>query len=240
MCVAPGEFFDASVSSEPEPDVAFIDIDAAIDGYVPDAFVDTTLMAHWKFDDAPADGALDSSGRGHTGTCTGTGCPLLVAGHIGNAYKFDAVDDVLIVLDSLDFRGNFTIAMWANLAAVTAQVSGMAKPGPPGNTWQLELHVSTYSHSGGSFHYLDGGPTIAANTWYHVAGTWDGTTKRLYLNGVMVASVASTTTYNTQNISLGGDDNGAGPTLLWNGMLDDLRIYNRVLNVTEIAALASQ
>ena len=96
-CVLPGELLDAPVIDvDAEPDALFLQIDAAVDAYVPDAFVDTTLIAHWKFDDSPANGALDSTGRNHDGTCAGTACPTLAAGHIGNSYQFDAVDDVLV------------------------------------------------------------------------------------------------------------------------------------------------
>ena len=74
--------------------------------------------------------------------------------------------------------------------------------------------------------------------WAHLAGTWDGTTKRIYVNGVMVASTASQISYDTHNIYLGADENNGTLALPFDGELDDLRVYNRVLSASEIAALA--
>jgi len=48
---------------------------------------DSSLVAHWRFDDQPEDGALDSSGRSHHATCSS--CPVLVPGKIGGGYRFD-------------------------------------------------------------------------------------------------------------------------------------------------------
>src|SRR6185295_10713290 len=52
-------------------DAATVDarIDARLPDAAPDAFVDLGLVAYWKLDDPPADGALDSTGRGHDATC---------------------------------------------------------------------------------------------------------------------------------------------------------------------------
>jgi len=83
------------------------------------------------------------------------------------------------------------------------------------------------------------GPTVlAANTWAHVAVTYDNLTLRLYVNGVQVATRSQTgaTTASTGALRLGG-------TALWgqylNGTLDDVRIYNRALRVAEIMVTIS-
>jgi hypothetical protein len=66
-----------------------------------------------------------------------------------------------------------------------------------------------------------------------VAGTYDGTTVRLYLNGVQAASVAISGAIATSTgvLRMGGNS-------LWGeffqGRLDEIRIYNRALNATEI------
>ena len=232
---------DATVdASEPTPDP-----DAPFDAPRPpdatvDAFVDPSLVAHWTFDDPPADGAIDATGRGHDATCTS--CPVHVPGLLGMGYRFDAVDDVLYVADSLDFRGDMTVALWARADETNFQISAATKlsGNGTGNTWQLELMpTDRWSFSGGTVHYLEGGPVTVAQTWHHIAGTWDGTTKRLYVDGVLAASVASTFAYDTSQLVLGADLNPAGLDLFWDGVLDDIRVYDRPLTEDEIAVLAT-
>ncbi|HEX5058872.1 MAG TPA: LamG domain-containing protein [Kofleriaceae bacterium] len=245
VCVVPGTVVDhdAAVMIDAPGNVIMIDAPPPpppIDAPPPDP----TLIAHWKFDDNPANGtALDSTGNGHNGTCAGAQCPTLVTtGVDGGAYRFDpAVPQYLVVPDSTAFRGVFTIAMWMYTDNTTKQIAAMSKPvgTGTGNSWQLEdLTDDTVSFSGGSVHSLVSPAAVPQMTWAHIAGTWDGTTKRLYINGVMVASTASQITYDTHNIYLGADENNGTLALPFDGELDDLRVYNRVLSTSEIAALA--
>jgi len=238
-CVAPGTLpIDAPRDVAPA-DVP-LDVAAAPHDAPPDAFVDVTLIAHWDFDDSPTDGALDSTGHGHTGACEAA-CPTLVAGKLGMAYHFDAARaEALTVPDSSTFRGNVTISAW--IYAETTGTGGaiLSKPVSTGtdNSWQLEqLDTGQVSFSGGTVHYLDSPAVVTANAWHHVAGTWDGTTKKLYVDGTMVASVAATLSYDTHVIYLGADNNNGTTVLYWTGSIDDVRVYNRVLTDTEIAAL---
>ncbi len=199
------------------------------------------LVAYWKFDDDPTNGALDSSGHGHTGTCVTT-CPTVVAGKVGMAYQFDATQsEALVVPDSMDFRGNVTIAAWFMANDSTADLSMLAKPFSTAsdNSWQLEFRSTGFvSFSGGSVHYLDSAQTITRAVWHHAAGTWDGTTKRLYIDGVEVSNVAATLSYDTHDVYLGADNNAGSTALFFSGTLDELRVYSRALSASEVAALA--
>ncbi|HWU88932.1 MAG TPA: LamG-like jellyroll fold domain-containing protein [Kofleriaceae bacterium] len=201
---------------------------------------DPSLVAHWRFDDPPADGALDSSGHGHHATCTA--CPSLVTGKVGGGYRFRPRNgELLVVPDHDDFRGVFTIAAWVFAAPTSNQISILAKPfgGGSGNSWQLEVldndHVSL---SGGEPHMLDSQRTISAQAWHHVAGTWDGTKKRLYIDGGRVAEADAYVAYDGHDVFLGGDENSGQQVLNWDGVLDELRVYRRVLSDAELAALA--
>jgi hypothetical protein len=75
-------------------------------------------------------------------------------------------------------------------------------------------------------------------TWVHIAGTWDGTTKRLYIDGVLARSGTSQISYDTHDLYLGADENNGSLALPFDGVLDDLRVYSRALSLQEIAALA--
>jgi hypothetical protein len=87
---------------------------------------------------------------------------------------------------------------------------------------------------GGTFgSTLFGTSALALNTWTHLAGTYDGTTLRLYINGVQVSSQAQTGAIgtSTQALTIGGDTI-AGQ--FWSGLIDEVRIYNRALTQAEI------
>lgn len=245
-CVPPGTAILGDAALDPDTgkdwrDAAILDAPMVtpIDAPPPDP----TLIAHWKLDDDPTDGSvLDSTGNGHDGLCGGVTCPALVTGIKGGAYRFDpAHPDVIVVPDSTAFRGVFTIAAWMYTDNTTKQIAVMSKPvgSGTGNSWQLEnLADDRVSFSGGSVHSLNSPASVPPMTWTHLAGTWDGTTKRLYIGGVLVASTASQISYDGHDILLGADLNSGSLALPFDGMLDDIRVYNRVLSQQEIAALA--
>jgi hypothetical protein len=78
--------------------------------------------------------------------------------------------------------------------------------------------------------------SLSPNTWYHVAGTFDGTTMRLYINGVLNNSMAMPgSVLGSGAFSIGRDyDN----TRILNGVVDEVRVWTRTLTAAEIAANA--
>jgi len=74
---------------------------------------------------------------------------------------------------------------------------------------------------------------LPLNTWSHLAATYDGATRRLFVNGVQVASLTQTGPIqtSTQALTIGGD---ALYGQYWAGLIDEARIYNRALSASEI------
>ena len=74
---------------------------------------------------------------------------------------------------------------------------------------------------------------LPVNQWTHVAGTYDGTTLRLYVNGTQVSSQAKTGALQVNGLPLriGGNTYGSE---FFRGLIDNLRIYNRALSAAEI------
>ena len=92
------------------------------------------------------------------------------------------------------------------------------------------------------FAFLDAAtPTPVAATWFHVAITWDGTTKQLWVGGESVATASvSGLQFDSNPVTFGADiDNGVQDVPM-TGILDDVRIYSRALSAEELAALAAQ
>lgn len=79
------------------------------------------------------------------------------------------------------------------------------------------------------------------NTWYHFLHTYDGSSQKLYINAVNVAtsSLTGDIKYNSSNtsVALGADYNSgynSGAAAFVNGMIPIIRIYNRALTATEV------
>lgn len=79
---------------------------------------------------------------------------------------------------------------------------------------------------------LTSNTSFATNTWYHVAATYDGAAMRIYVNGVLDASVARTGSFTANTpFFLGYSFNN---TRILNGNLENVRVWNRSLSATEI------
>lgn len=78
---------------------------------------------------------------------------------------------------------------------------------------------------------------LVLNTWNHVAGTFDNGIMKLYVNGTAVATATAPFTSfpgNTNEITIGEDPSIVTPEY-FNGMIDDIRIWNTVRTATDIA-----
>ncbi len=80
---------------------------------------------------------------------------------------------------------------------------------------------------------MRGEPWLWPNTWVHLAGTYDGTTQRLYVNGTEVAKRAQ-----SGPIEVAGGVLRIGGNSIWGGFfkghIDEIRVYNRALSGAEI------
>jgi hypothetical protein len=111
----------------------------------------------------------------------------------------------------------------SNIALLRAGDIGQAA-----NRLQFVLQVGTVSQK------LSSTTTLATNTWYHVAATFDGTAMRIYLNGVQdcILNVTGSAVANAP-FSMGRTYEDAR---ILNGSLDEVRVWTRALSATEILA----
>jgi hypothetical protein len=92
-----------------------------------------------------------------------------------------------------------------------------------------------------AWQYLDSNVTVPVGTWTHVAGTYNGSTLAVWVNGVRAGSrsISGTTCQNNLPLAVGAKSNPAKGLLeaFWDGALDDVRIYRRALTAAEIRGL---
>lgn len=195
------------------------------------------LVAAYGFEEGSGSTVSDISGNGNTGAISGA--TWTTAGYYGKALLFSGTNSVVTVNNSasLDLTTGMTLEAWVLPSAFNPAVWQCVVL-KPDNSGSLDYALQGASRAtpqapslGLSFlqNNLFAPSVLPLNTWSHLAGTFDGTTVRLYVNGVQVASQAQSGTIgtSTQPLSIG---------MNWAGMIDELRIYNRALGASEIQA----
>jgi hypothetical protein len=92
-----------------------------------------------------------------------------------------------------------------------------------------------YGNGGPSFLTL-AGPAISYGTWTNIAGTYDGTTLRLYVNGTFFSSVVTPITVNPSlPIRLGAGNSEGSPTYFFGGQLDEMSMWKLTLSPAQVA-----
>jgi len=204
----------------------------------------TGLIGYWKFDEASGSSAADSSANGNNGTLKSG--VTWAAGKIGGALHFDGVDDHFEVPDSASLNtttNEISITAWVNRAANQsswAMVVSRQFANSSGDQYLFGFFDNTY-------HFCvfgcSQGPTAPNDEWVHMAGTYDGTTRRLYINGSEVSGVpvSGIIPIDFKPIIIGAARNNSTTSVqeAFNGKIDEVRLYNRALSAAEILELTT-
>ena len=203
----------------------------------------TGLVAAYAFEAGIGTTAADTSGNGNHGTLT-NGPVWTTAGRYGNAVSFDGVNDHVLAPDSasLDLGATGTIEAWVKIASLNRWHGVIAKGSANANqvhNYALEVNNANRFQciwgNGGAQASLVSTLTLVANQFYHVACVWTGTSFQLYVNGAVNTSTPQSfpPAANTAPLSIG---QFGGNTDRLNGVVDEVRVYNRALSGTEIQA----
>jgi hypothetical protein len=200
----------------------------------------TGLVAAYGFNETTGTKLTDLSGKGNTGTTRNT--TWTTAGKYGGAATFNGTTSWVTVNDAntLDLTTGMTLEAWLYPTALgTGWRTVIFKEKPGDVVYSLYANDSTQRaltqlNIGGELNAWSV-TQLPLNTWTHIAGTWDGTTLRMWVNGALVGTRAVTGTLanSTGVLRMGG--NG-----IWNewfaGRIDEVRIYNRALTQAELQA----
>jgi hypothetical protein len=200
------------------------------------------LVAAYNFNQGTGTQLTDISGLGNHGAITGA--TWTTSGRNGSALQFNGTSNLVTVPDTnaLDLTTNMTLEAWVYpTVAPTGWRTIIAKEMTGNVTYYLHACTSssnrpaTGARIGSVDQVLYGGTRLTANTWVHVAATYDGAMQRLFINGVQVASRAQTGAMivSTGAVRIGGNQMFGE---YFQGRIDDLRIYNRALSAAEITA----
>ncbi|WP_216691005.1 LamG-like jellyroll fold domain-containing protein [Hymenobacter siberiensis] len=162
-----------------------------------------------------------------------------------NALAFDGTNDQVSIPNSAVYNAALAITLesWVRTSAtgekyITTKADDswyLAMDGGAAGgvgTGVASFYLNGPSTSSGGWLY--GTTNLADGRWHHVAGTYDGTTLRLYVDGVQQSSRAASGAISTGNNQV--DIGTRTGDFFWNGSLDELRIYNTALTVAQVRA----
>ncbi|MDD5416249.1 MAG: MerR family DNA-binding transcriptional regulator [Candidatus Daviesbacteria bacterium] len=209
---------------------------------------DDGLVGYWDFSEGTGTKAYDKSPYGNDGTIT-AGAGGWTTGKYGNAYDFDGASDgsgTYIDVGNKITASNLsslTIEAWLKRDAISPAAedhiisnwTGTYHFGTTSNKFSIYLYNTTPTQGS-----VTGTTTVTNGVWYHVVTTYDGSKIRIYVNGVeenstdFSGSLRSSST--TTKIGAGGSYPGAWASYLFNGKIDEPRIYTRALSADEVKA----
>ena len=204
---------------------------------------DTGSVLWLKGQNTTDDTYLGHDGAAPNGVSYAPGVPQVG----GQAFSFNGTNQAVSVPDSPALRTpNVTLEAWVYPTRVGVNSTLVSKEPSASLTnfgYGLRLRSdNTFWFAIGA----DGNSTFAAspavaavNTWFHLVGTYDGATIRLYVNGALAGSTASAHTLNsTAPLTIGGQPDGATAEY-FQGRIDEITLYDRALSASDVTALQS-
>jgi len=194
-------------------------------------------VAHWKLDETEGDIAQDSTGQ-HDGTLNGDPQWQPLEGQVAGALELDGKDDYVetgFVINPAD--GAFSIFAWIKGGdpgqVIVSQESGVnwLMADPVDGVLKTDLKEPATTGRGAT----PAGPPLISPTvitdsyWHWVGFVRDGSNRILYVDDI---EVARDTAENLESAGGGlhiGTGNAIEPGTYWSGLIDDVRIYNRVV-----------
>jgi len=208
-------------------------------------------VSHWKFDEGGGDIAYDSVGD-NNGTVHGA---QWSEGWIDGALDFDGDADYVEVPDSPELRFDgtepFTVSAWFQRLADMPDNETLVGKGFNGDPENLNYLLRVrktdntvcwfWEHSSGTNDDLSSSVVPELGQWYHAVGVWDGTEQKIYVNGVERNSTIPAglpDSSGNRPVVIGRMFGGSSPAGQdFNGLIDDVRIYDRALSDEEILQL---
>jgi hypothetical protein len=201
------------------------------------------LLVHYDFETITNGVVYDASHHNNEGTLYGS--PAAATGKTGQGLNFPSATDYLqLPTGFLNAQTSFSIACWVKISSLAtwgrifdfgSGINNYLFLTPLSGSGKVRFAIK----NGGAEEMIDGTAALPTNEWVHVAVTFNWSNKgigRLYVNGLQVgvnenfALNPSLLPQNTQNYI--AKSQWPDPGL--NGMVDDFRVYDRVLTDAEI------
>jgi hypothetical protein len=197
------------------------------------------LIGWWKLDQVSGNITSDSSSQNNHGNVLNVAAAnLSVSGKINKTVDFDGTNDYVETDDYNLVTSDFSISAWINSRNVTARQPIVEEDLANSAGVMFELRSSAITLWEG-YTALNSIGALSNDIWYHVVGTYDGTTAKIYIDGVLNNSAGRTFGSTTsENLHIGwGEWNAGANSFYFNGFIDDVRLYDRALSLDEVEAI---
>ena len=200
----------------------------------------STLVGYWKFDETSGTTATDSSGLGDNGALTGA---TRVSGITGNAVSLDGTTAYVLAPGASSLKPVSTVSVAAWVKPTTAPASG-GEVVSMGDNYVLRVlsdgNVMFFFYNGTTWITLQTtGVNVLDGNWHHLAGVKSASQMVVYVDGVSKASSAASGTIPYSlgtNLYIGMHGNGS-TSHNFNGIIDEVRVYNVDLNATQVQGI---
>ena len=198
------------------------------------------LVAAYSFNEGSGSTARDSSGSGNPGTLSNA---TWATGKYGNALNFNGTNARVNVANSssLQLSSGMTLEAWVNPSTVSSAWRDVVYKGDDNYYLRVRRTRTSRPAGGGTFgsgkanSNAFGSTALTANTWSHLALTYDGGTLRLYVNGTQVGTQnrSGVIASSTNQLQIGGDSIYGQ---YFRGLIDEVRVYNTALTAPQVQA----
>jgi len=157
----------------------------------------------------------------------------------GRGLVFDGTTDYLDCGDNavFDITGAITLSCWVNPSAINQHSLLLGRDDGTNRNYYLELYTDEkiyWTCNGLSDTQVVSSTTISANEWYHIAGTYDGSNLKLYINGLLEDSDASTGSIDNDDVSFTIGARESGIDRHFGGSMSDVKVYSSALTEAEV------
>jgi hypothetical protein len=192
------------------------------------------LVAAYGFNEGSGTTVHDASVNGNNGTLQG-GSSWTTSGRYGTAILFNGTNAYVNIPSSpsLQLTSAMTLEAWVMPSRLTGIWRDVIYKGMDNYYLEAESTSAKPAIKGTLSGPLYGTVALTTKTWTHMAGTYDGATLRLYVNGAQVNSQTQTgpIAVSTNPLQIGGDTFYGQ---YFQGTIDEIRVYNRALSAAEI------
>ena len=199
------------------------------------------LVGHWTFDNPGAPGH-DSSPNANHGSLQppGSGPVWTSDAAVGaGALNFDGADDHVLIPNESDYDlvNAVSYSAWVKTTSGTSWEGVITKH----DDMNLQRHSThdylTWQTKGTTQYQTNGTSNVYDGEWHHVACTYNGSVKRIYVDNVLEGANPCAGSINNTATQVRIGSNGAVAYKEWLGFIDDVRIYDRAIDATEVRAL---